>query len=232
MEFLYDHIAARQQKQIGEQQKQIEQLTALVQQLVPAQQTIQNTTNQGEVAIQGGDSNEIKVDNSKNQHVTINVFGQERLDHITQDQIRKILTSVKFFSLPDAAVQAVLQAAMLAYSDPDHPENLTCYLPNKKTKDALIHGGTGWEIQPVQLILPPIMQKSIDLLFDKQPSIGLERDELNACGEVLKELASSEKDPRKVRQLTGPNGSLRAVLIRNKEQLARILEGLPVAGQD
>lgn len=231
MELLYRHT-------IQKQQEQIEQLTALVQQVVvqksappatPATMAT-NTANGGEVVIQG-DNNEIKVDNSKHQSITIiNVFGQEKLDHITQDHVHQILTGTKAFALPDAAIQAVLQTAMLAYSDPDHPENLTCYLPNKKKNDALVHGGTGWEIQPVQLVLPPMMQRSVDLLFDKQP-LNPEQYDVETCGSVLKELETCEKDPSKTKQLAGPDGALRAVLVRNKDQLARILERLPMAGQ-
>ena len=30
-------------------------------------------------------------------------------------------------------------AATMVYSDPAHPENLMCYLPNKKQDSALVH---------------------------------------------------------------------------------------------
>lgn len=236
MELLYKHTVAQQQKQTEALTEQVSKMATMLQQLAPAPTAPAATTNSGEIAVQG-DQNEVKVDNSKHQdnsqdnsqHITINVFGQERLDHITRDQVHQILTGAKGFALSNAAVQAVLQAAMLAYRDPAHPENLTCYLPNKKKNDALVHGGAGWEIQPVQLVLPPMMQKSVDLLFDKQP-MDPEQHDLETCGAVLKELEACERDPGKTKQLTGTDGALRAVLVRNKDQLARILEGLPVAG--
>lgn len=237
MELLYKHTLAQQQEQIETQKDEINDLRAQMSQMTAMMQQVmlreKKTPAVQEVAISAGDHSEIKVDNRRihTQHITINVFGQERLDHITQAQIHRILTGVQAFSLPNAGTQAVLQAAMLAYSDPEHPENLTCYLPNKKLGDALVHGGTGWEIHPVQLVLPPMMQRSVDLLFEKQPREGLERDDLEACGTILKELETCEQDPSKVRQLAGPDGALKAVLIRNKDQLARILEKLPVAGQ-
>lgn len=258
MSRLYDLVDEKQhedrrrihvlEEQNAEMRAKLAKMEAMVQQVVLQEQDAsgqcscpENAHTVGKVAIIApGDQSEIKIDNrrihthyhqNQNNIAIINVFGQERLDHITQSQIHQILTGVRAYSLFDAAIQAVLQAAMLAYSDPEHPENLTCYLPNKKTKDALVHGGTGWEIQPVQLVLPPMMQKSIDLLFHRQPLEGLERDELEACGKTLKELETCEQDPLKARQLAGPDGALRAVLIRNKDQLARILAKLPVAGQ-
>ena len=37
------------------------------------------------------------------------------------------------------ALTAMLKAATMVYSDPAHPENLMCYLPNKKQDSALVH---------------------------------------------------------------------------------------------
>ncbi len=39
---------------------------------------------------------------------------------------------------------------MLVYSDPDHPENLTCYLPNKKTNEKRYVAGH--ELRPVLVV--------------------------------------------------------------------------------
>jgi 23S rRNA A2030 N6-methylase RlmJ len=106
---------------------------------------------------------------------------------------------------------------MLVYSDPDHPENLTAYLPNKKTNDVLVHAEAGWEVQPASLVLPPMAQKSVDTLFDHQPY-----EDADDYGPLMKELAENEK-----RYAAG--SELRPILVRNKDLLARALETLPVA---
>jgi hypothetical protein len=225
MEVLYEHTIRRQQAQIEAQQKQIEQLMQLAVRggapgdasgSIPAGNT---GTQAGEVGFQG-DHNE--VNNSKNT-ININVFGKEGLDHITAERVKAILDeSISRFpsapALPAAASAAVLKTAMLAYSDPEHPENLTCYLPNKKTNDALVHGEEGWEVQPTTLVLPPMAQKSVDALFDNQPF-----EEAETYEGLMLELRDNEE-----RYTAG--GELRPILVRNKDLLARALESLPVAG--
>lgn len=235
MELLYKHTVAKQQEQIEAQRRQIEKLTkmmaqqmALAEHKAPPRSSIctrsEVTNSGGEVAIQGNQG-PVTVDNSKKQQITINVFGQEKLDHIEQEQIRQILAEASAFAPGDGATQAVLEAAMLIYSDPKRPENITCYLPNKKMQEALVHRRDGWEVEPVPRVLPPMMTRSVDVLFDHQPREG---DDLKEYGEVLKQLQECEKDAQKVRHLAGPNGSLRAVLVRNKDQLRRLLDHLPV----
>lgn len=228
MDRLFD-LVSLQQEIMDDQRARIDALAENVHALTLA------VNRNGKVAINQGDGNINLIDNST-VNIQINVFGRENLDHVTRGQIYEIIEPLKLRSLPDAAVQAVLSAAMLAYSDPEHPENLTCYLPNKKTKDVLVHGGAGWEVKPVQLVLPPMMQRSVDLLFDRQPISGVdgtpEDADNEACASIMKELQEFEKDPKKARQVAGPDGTLRVVLVRNKDQLARILEKLPVAGTE
>ena len=194
MEKLYAHTL---QKQDQEQSAKIERLEAkleaqtaqtteilalLRQKLGPAPAALQA----GEVAIQGDHA---QVDNSKK--IVINVFGQEKLDHVTAEQVRTILDEcLQSPALPQAADEAVLKAAMLVYSDPDRPENLTAYLPNKKTKEALVHTEAGWEVQPTRLVLPPMALKSLDTLFGKQPPEG-------EYAPLLKELQQTRRGSRR-----------------------------------
>jgi hypothetical protein len=229
MDQLYDHTIRRQGAEILEMRQQMVEMTALMDRVVSAADAqIAASRKEGaaakpvcEVAIQqhGGVTT---VDNKKVQ-VTINVFGNESLDHVTSGRIRKILEESLNTPTVSLAVQrAVLQTAMLVYSDPEHPENLTCYLPNKKTDDALVHttrdGKTMWEVQPVPLILPPMAQKSIDALFDRQPF-----EDASTFEPLMVELRASEEE-----YATG--GLLKPILIRNKQLMARALKQLPVTG--
>ncbi len=162
-------------------------------------------------------SRQTTVNQTVNQMVHVNVFGEEKLDHVTAERIKAILDEcLQRPALPTAVSEAVLKTAMLVYSDPDRPENLTAYLPNKKTKDALVHTKAGWEVQPTQLVLPPMALKSIDTIFGRQPP----EDEY---APLLKELQQNE-----ARFAAGED--LHPILVRNKDLLARALATLPVAG--
>jgi hypothetical protein len=218
MDILYEHTIRRQQALLAAKDRQIEQLTALVESQLNAVVSAAPPAARADtsaVAIQG-DNNVNIVDNRK--QVIVNVFGKEGLDHVTMARIKAILDeSLARPALPEAAQAAVIKTAMLVYSDPDHPENLTAYLPNKKTNDVLVHAEKGWEVQPASLVLPPMAQKSVDTLFDRQPY-----EDADDYGPLMKELAENEK-----RYAAG--SELRPILVRNKDLLARALETLPVA---
>jgi hypothetical protein len=110
MERLYGHTL---QKQLADQKTQIDQQSAeisemkemmkqLLQQGAPSSTTLQA----GEVAIQaGGDA---QVDNSK-KIINVNVFGQEKLDHVTAERIKAILDEcLQRPALPHAVDEASL----------------------------------------------------------------------------------------------------------------------------
>ena len=211
MERLYEHTLQRQVNRLESQMAEMLQL--LRDQQHGSSAASSSTLQAGEIALQGDHA---RVDNSKK--IVINVFGQEKLDHITAERIKTILDEcLQRPALPAAVNEAVLKTAMLVYSDPDRPENLTAYLPNKKTKGALVHTKAGWEVQPTQLVLPPMALKSIDAIFGKQPP----EDEY---APLLKELQQNE-----ARYVAGED--LHPILVRNKDLLARVLATLPVAGQ-
>jgi len=174
-------------------------------------------------------SNEYKQENHISNQVTVNVFGQEKVDHITAPQIYRLLMGAKDASEP--AIQALLNAALVVFSDPEKPENLTCYLPNKKTSDALVHEASGWQIKPIETVLSPMIQKSLDVLFLKQPhghEAGLpDKPDIAGCGEVLKKVMELETDSVLSKKASASHGPLRAVLVRNKDALTKANGGTP-----
>jgi hypothetical protein len=219
LELLYEHTL---QKQLAEQKNEIAllkdqnaEILALLRQQ-RSEGTTASSSGEGAAVTQNGNNNVALVDNKKIS-ITINVFGKEGVDHITPERIKALLDeSLQAPAIPTAADIAVLETAMLVYSDPDHPENMTCYMPNKKFEGVLVHATKGWEVLPADLVLPPMAQKSIDLLFRKQPA---EREYY----EVLKELQQNEG-----RFAAGK--SLRPLLERNKGLLDQALEALPQLG--
>lgn len=199
--------------------------------LYPVGSVLSNSSKNIAVAQAGG----IAVNDNRQQHITINIFGREKFDHIHSPQIMHLLEAVgaagstAVEDLKKAAALAVVRAAMLIFSDPVHPENLTCYLPNKRGTDALVHGEGGWEVQPVSLVLSPMAAQAVELLFAKQPFPGKDgvagTARIDECGRILRYIADHEKDLRN----DPPRNEMRGVLIRNKELLQQVLANLPVA---
>lgn len=149
--------------------------------------------------------------------IHVHLFGQEDTRHIGRAEIKSLLDrTLRMVRDPSqAALQALLGAATMIYSDPQRPENLTCYIPNKKHDNVLVHGEGGWQVQPYQVILPPMVTYSIDKLFDNQPFIDAER-----YGELMTALKNNEEAYKAGREMHG-------VLVRNKDLLEKALGKLP-----
>ena len=167
----------------------------------------------GEVGLMQCDYNNIATD----KRITFNIFGKESLTHATDARIKTILDDSlsSTASIPAAAQMAVTKTAMLIYSDPDHPENLTCYLPNKKTNDALVHTAQGWEIQPISIVIATIGQVTIDHIFAKQPHENADHYTL-----IMRELMKNE-------QSYISDSLIRPILVRNRSLLG---DAPPTAG--
>ena len=229
MDLLYEHTIRRQpaenealRAQVAALAQNMEEMTGVMQRLVIAQTTAAAAPaaiSAGETAIVGDQNVVLQDRRTFINSIAINVFGNEAVGHVTPEKIRDVLEeSMQLPELPQAAMQAVLKAALLVYSDPDYPENLTCYLPNKREGSALVHAQDGWEVRPLRIVAPPMAAKSVDLLFDKQPFEDAETFE-----PLMAELRDNEE-----RYAAG--GEMRAILVRNKALLTRALEELPVAG--
>ena len=204
MEKLYNHTL---KKQLLQQQAQIDALTSQVQALtLPDAPPM--VAQQAATIING------PVTATVTNHVTINMFGGEKIDHIERCNVRELLdkTLATGQSPLDSALQALIRAAALIYSDPSHPENLTCYIPNKKNDEVMIHGDAGWEVQPCQVVLPPMAMRSCNLLFNKQPF-----EDAEPYGDLMIALRDNEEAFKKGKQM-------RTILVRNKDLISSLLQ--------
>lgn len=153
-----------------------------------------------------------------NVNVVVNVFGNEQTSHIDSEHVREILDGILRTQRDpsSAALEALLRTALLIYSDPAHPENITCYIPNKKhTDSAMVHvggpGGAAWAVRPMQLVVPPMVQRSMDTLVREQPF-----DDADRYAGIMRALIANEQTYQEC-------GQLRAVLINNKGLLDQIV---------
>jgi hypothetical protein len=226
MDTLYSHVLkqSREVSQLKEElQKTQKKLDAMV-----------DRAGQKNINVSGNNTTIVRTDvlnmTTVSNTVVFNVFGKEDTAHITPTSVRDILVTcgetVKGTEsvATDAVSQALVKAALLIYSDPDQPGNITCYIPNKRDGNALVHGKQGWEILPVRVVLSPMAKKSLDLLFEKQPFD--DRESMAKCHAALKALSLYES-----RLLADGAKDLRAVLIRNKTLLSALLSNLPVGSE-
>jgi len=216
MELLYEHTLKkqldRQADEIVEMKTKYAQLEAQMQQLaLPAiQQAVAPAVQQ----IAGG---HIITGPSVHQNITVNIFGKEDTKHLNRTSVKEMLDDIlaQAQSPAQAALTAMLKTATLIYSDPARPENLTCYLPNKKKEDVMVHGEAGWEIQSCPLVLPPMVTKSVDALFDNQPF-----EDASKYGDLMKALRANEIAYKEGKDV-------KTVLVRNKDLLEKALGALP-----
>jgi hypothetical protein len=107
--------------------------------------------------------------------VEINAFESEDTTHIGRPEVTQILADCMLdaVGVPARAVSAIRSAAMRIYSDPDRPENITCYQPTSRRNVVLVRGAEGWEVRPASQVLPTMTKRSIDVIFDprRQPYV-------------------------------------------------------------
>lgn len=159
------------------------------------------------------------TNNILTQNLTVNVFGHEEVGHIGRERVREILDGIleEVKDPSQAALAALLRTAIMIYSDPTRPENLTCYLPNKKNNEVMVHGDDGWEIRPCQLVLSPMTVKTCNVLFVNQPFENAEK-----YTDLMVALRGNE-------EAFQAGKTMRPVLVRNRELLEKALGHLPQA---
>lgn len=232
MEVLYDHVLKRStaefQSRIDEleaeraaDRKRLDELEARLAAVVPADASDTSSAPGATINIDAS----VHVVNNV---LVVNNFGEETTAHIPDAKIQQILDGATGApsSMRSSAIKALCDAALLIYSDPDYPENITCYIPDTADGNAMVHtarkdGTMGWEVRPVRLVLPPMAASSLDLIFEKQffEDSGQKRYE-----EILQHLRDSERDLSA--EGSPCEASMRAVLIRNKDLLTRVLKTL------
>jgi hypothetical protein len=238
MDKLYEHVLKKQEetkKQLEEMMRKMEAMEA-ANKSIPTSPAAITKTEHKEIKI-GAGVNKGMIDQSTNKtinNVTINIFGAEKTPHITPVDVLGLFRGLGPLGedLSKASDRLILSMAMMIYSNEKHPENITCYLPSKKGKEALVHAEGGWEVMPVSLTLSPMASRSVDELFKKQPWPGIDgvdaSTDMDELSKILSYIAKNEGDL--VGGAAAPGSELRAIPIRNKEILEKVLRRLPRMG--
>lgn len=164
-------------------------------------------------------------------------FCSEDIEHIDRGDVLKILKDVTPMYLgqgapvPDEKVlvkdvceQLVTRAAMLIFSDPSKPQNITCYLPKPNSRQAMTHGEDGWTLMPTNLVFPPMVKSAINVLFNKQPYPGMDFNsdaQARAFGSLMTYLANNEGPA-----MVGAEKTMRPILVRNTDLLQKLRAGV------
>lgn len=239
MDRLYDHVLQKQEEKLQEQEKKMQAMAAQIEEL--------KAGGKPAVAIGGGANvagdmktttimgNGNAVDQSI-KNITINIFGSEKTDHISHKDVLGLIQKLPPFGddLSEAGKRLILSMAMKIFSDDKHPENITCYLPNKKGKEVMVHGASGWEVVPASLSLSPMASRSVDELFAKQPWPGQNGIDADAKMERPTQVLGYIKrhEGTLIESASAPSSELRAIPIRNKDLLTKALTKLPKAGDE
>lgn len=89
---------------------------------------------------------------NNNVHITVNAFGKENVDYITNKVCLQIVNQV---------FNSVHAAAHIVFFNPDHPENHNIKIPNKKEPYAMVmKDNQKWEIMDRKKAIAEMTQKS------------------------------------------------------------------------
>ncbi|MDE2097459.1 MAG: hypothetical protein KGL39_09460 [Patescibacteria group bacterium] len=169
--------------------------------------------------------------------IAMNVFGEEDTDHITAADIARVVRAacggaprgeLSADRLRAAGTMAVVLAAERIFGDADHPENITCFLPNKSDKLVMQHTAGGWQFSDLQRVTVPMAVAAIALLVAKQPMHDWKdgtRAEIAAAQQIITHVSKNEDAI-----CAAPPTGLVAVLYSNKGRLALLLPRLPKFG--
>jgi len=157
-------------------------------------------------------------------NVTLNVFGSESTEHITTDRIRALFDEATLHG----ADTLFDNAAALIFSDHDHPQNLTAFIPDAHKNGVMVYRGlgeageassSGWEMVTLDSVAPPMVKRTLDLLQVRQP-FEPGNHTLESYAEILQQIYSREEVYAACRR-----GNLKAMLVRNRDRCLAAIEG-------
>jgi 23S rRNA pseudoU1915 N3-methylase RlmH len=138
---------------IDKKDQQIEELRKQVEMLIG--NTGKNIASNSNSTI----GNQNNIQNQQNVNITVNSFGSENIDHITDQIICKLIKTAPFTCVP--------QLIEKIHFDPEHPENHNIKITNKKLNYAEIVKDNKWITANKKKVIDDVIQKSYDILDEK-----------------------------------------------------------------
>jgi len=126
----------------------------------PANNSTQNIETQNIQTQNTGNNNTNNTNNIETQNViVVNSFGNENIDHLTDQIICRIIQTSPFTSVP--------QLIEKIHFDPEHPENHNIKITNKKMNYAEIVKNNKWITANKKKVIDDIIENSYNLLDEK-----------------------------------------------------------------
>lgn len=142
------------QERLNEKDKEMDELRKQVEMLIG--------NNNGKNIASNNNStikNQNNIQNQQNVNITVNSFGSENIDHITDQIICKLIKTAPFTCVP--------QLIEKIHFDPEHPENHNIKITNKKLNYAEIVKNNKWVTANKKKVIDDVIQKSYDILDEK-----------------------------------------------------------------
>jgi len=106
-----------------------------------------------------GTTNNNTITNSNNvnmqQNITINSYGKENLEYLTQDYLTSLL-KIPYRSIPNLVKKI--------HFNPNHPENCNIKIPNRKEKFAKVYNSGSWEFKNKKEVIESIVDNSYNII--------------------------------------------------------------------
>jgi len=126
-------------------------------------------------------NNTTTTQNNMNSHnvtnITLNAYGKEDLSFLTEDKIRKLLMKTMTQEVIPRLIKQI-------HCDPNRPENMNVYKPNKKDEFLMLFDGDRWMME--------CMGKVIDEMIDKKAGI---------LDQIVFDMSTSKKEDVKMERV-------------------------------
>lgn len=210
---LYEHTLRRQEAEIAAMRQSMARMEAMMerqQQQSAAVMTAPTTQVHAGMVGQVVHNQTIVQQQTNIGQVNINIFGKENLSHINGDDVKRLLDRVLPIAktnTSEAVSMFIVSGGLMVYGDPKHPENLTCYMINKKRDEVMVHNGDRWVVQDGKSAVMMMLKTVCDVIAEHQP-ITVENAETYSL--LLRSTFDIEKTD-------APNSKeMRIVLVHNK----------------
>lgn len=200
LDILYEHTLEKQKQEIAAREKELEQMRQEVHLMeLSSGKAVPDSHSTVTYNIHhNGPINMVHNHVVNRNEITINIFGNENLDHLRKRHIKCILDKALLLntegdesSMEAATGKVVADVVRLIYGDHNHKENMTCYVKDKDTDSAMVHTSSGWKIMRFPELGDKVAKNSLDTVFRLQPfEQGYERYE-----KIMISLRDQEGDP-------------------------------------
>jgi len=197
-------------------------------------------------ALSGGGA-AAQVVNDDNRHVTINApvfqqevhinyWGEEDLSFLDKRKVQELLDEAieRGPDIPSSAEWLYREVMRQAIADPQRPQNLTAYIPNKSSRDPIVHMARGWSREPSsETIFVPVVSRVLDRIFINQPFVEEHKKYAYLLGYLRDQEPSLARSQVMRTLLENNKGSLKVVMgsppLPGAPPTRQILAGLPGA---